>query len=187
MWFPEKIGIVITLAVFLGVSFTAVTAGNPPSPTLQVAVGDHRISPTSNFDTIISVGIPSQQPAGASNLYETSQFFVLQSVSVSDARPDGVVDPSTTLVSCVVTSMNVRNVHVDCSASLFSWRVNPVVYPGTSTGIYYVGFGVPGPETGVWTFTYVVTGLYNGQTITLTKSFNVNVDPPAASGPVVYS
>jgi len=59
----------------------------------------------------------------------------------------------------------------------------PKVYPGANTGIYLIGWVNVGDTKGVWTLTYTVAGLFQGNTITLTASIQFSVDPNCSCAP----
>lgn len=176
------LGAIAVLAVILSLTVASIAA-SPPPPTLTVDVTSHRVSTSSAFDTIVYVTVPHQMPF-VPNLFNLLQSFVVQSIDLTQTAPDGTVTP-TNLITCSLSTTPAypsRNTVSTCTG-IFPWRVNSRAYPGSTTGIYWVGFA-GFTQTGVWTFTYSVTGLYNGASTTLTHTFTINVDPPASTGPV---
>ena len=171
----RTLGAIALLTIVLGVSMTSFSAGPPPA-SLSVYVTATRITSSEAFDTVLYVAVPRQQPINPTfNLY---QSFVVQSIDFTETHPDGSVDGGN-LITCSLSgpAYPSRNAVLTCSGS-FTSRVNGLVYPGSTTGIYFVGFGGFGPgDVGRWTYTYTVTGLYYGAVTTLTSSFTSQVTP----------
>lgn len=174
------VGIAI-LVVILSVSAASISA-SPPPPNLIVDVTAHMTSPSAGFDSILYVLVPHQMPFFPPN-FNLKQSFIVEEIDETDTSPSGIVSKNV-LITCTLSTSPAypnRNTVVTCFGT-FPWRVNTRAYPGSTTGIYLIGFGLG--ETGLWRFTFTVTGLYDGAITTLSASFNVNVDPPGSTGPV---
>ena len=167
------------LAGILSISAASISA-SPPPPNLMVDVTEHKTSSSAGFDTILYVLVPHQMPFNPP-FFNLMQSFVVEEIDQTSVAPDGT-SSTETLITCSTPAYPARNAVTTCSG-FRPQRVDSRAYPGSTTGIYEVAFA-GFTETGVWRFTFTVTGLYNGASTTLTQTFNVNVDPPESTGPV---
>ena len=156
-----------------------------PSPNLSVAISSPNISTNGAFDTITYVNVPAST-TNSLQLYNLLSAFVLTNFTISLTDPTGAV-ASQQFVSCFTTNYPTRNAITTCVPIAAPQLVNRVVaraYSGSTTGIFVIGFANLSPP-GFYSFTYYVTGLFEGNTITLTSNFQIKVsDPPCCpAGP----
>jgi hypothetical protein len=131
-------------------------------------------------------------------LYDLQPAFVVQSISQGSTDPNGGVSAPSTLVTCKTTKTGgghmkdsgypSRLATTTCTG-LYEQRVISRAYWGSNTTIYFLGltgFSIPG----AWKISFVVTGLYYGNTITLTASAQLQVGstasgaaPPSSQSP----
>jgi hypothetical protein len=173
----KRLGGIALLAMLLSIGAATVYAENPPPPHLKLDVTTHNpsIAPGTGFDTILYVSVAHQKPFTPPR-FNLLQSFVLQSIDMTQTGPDGKSTTSN-LITCTLSTSPAypsRNTVSTCTGT-FPSRVNGLVYPGSTTGIYFSAFG---PDTvGEWTYTFHVTGLYNNAPITLTSSVEVDAKP----------
>jgi hypothetical protein len=129
-------------------------------------------------DFTVYVQVADNSPVSGT-FYDLQPAFVVQSISQGITDPNGVVTAPTTLVTCTTAATNKyagypsRGAQTTCSG-FYEQRVDPRAYWGSNTAIYFLGLAGLSP-TGTWTVTFVVTGLYYGNTITLTASAHLKV------------
>lgn len=167
-----------TIALIGTLTFSLVAvAAIPHGPKMSVDLTTRNISasdPNAGFDSIIYVSVPHQSPF-APPLYDLNQVFIVQQIDVTESGP-GIPTSTSTLVTCTNAASPAypsRFMPTTCTG-IFAYRVNSQVYPGSDTGIYWVGWNGLN-VAGTYSFTYTVTGLFNGASVTLSQSFSVNV------------
>ena len=177
----RTLGGIAIIAVLL--SFGAITVvadtETPPSPHLHVSITTHTPSVSGDgFDNIIYVTVPPQKPSGSQspNRFDLTQSFVLTKIVLTETAPDGS-STTETQVTCSSPSYPARNTVTTCTTSTppFASRVESRAYPGSDTGIYFLGLGPD--KVGHWEYTFSVTGMYNSALTTLTAHIDVDAKP----------
>ncbi len=154
-------------------SMTTATA----DPTMSVVPVSSSIPANSATDFTVYVQVPDNPPVSGT-FYDLQPAFVVQSISEGDTDPTGLVSPPSILVTCTTNATNKypgypsRVAETACS-QIYEQRVDPRAYWGSNTGIYFLGLFLDVP--GTWTITFIVTGLYYGNSITLTATAQVQV------------
>lgn len=171
--------ITLTASTQLNVGSTT-SGGVPPSnsqPSLSVVPGLSVINSNSQADDFyLYVQVPNNPPVTGS-FYDLRPAFVLQSITEQDfinGTSDG--DP-TQFITCTTTGAGgypSSDANTDCTGLIYEQRVIPQAYWGTNTGIWFLGFAFGG-LTGTFLTTFTVTGLYFGNTITLTASSTITL------------
>jgi hypothetical protein len=134
------------------------------------------VSTSGGTDFTVYVQVPNNAPVSGT-FYDLQPAFVVQSISVGQTAPDGTVFPPSSVITCTTAATNKypgypsRGALTTCSG-IYEQRVDPRAYWGSNTAIYFIGF-VGFSPAGTWTLTFVVTGLYYSNTITLTASTHI--------------
>jgi len=170
--------ITLTASAKIQVGSTSQSAATTTvNPSMSVVPVSTSIPDNSATDFTLYVQVPDNPPVSGT-FYDLQPAFVLQSISEGDTDPTGLVSPPTTLVTCTTNATNKypgypsRVSETDCSG-VYEQRVDPRAYWGSNTGMYFLGLFLDVP--GTWTINFIVTGLYYGNTITLTATTQIQV------------
>ena len=168
---------VALLVVTISLGVTPLLA-SPSTPTMSVVPAVSTVSVNGGTDFTVYVQVPNNSPVSGT-FYDLQPAFVVQSISFGETEPNGTVFPTSSLVTCTTEATHAypgypsRAAQTTCSG-LYEQRVDPRAYWGSNTAIYFLGL-VGFPATGTWTVTFVVTGLYYSNTLTLTASAHIKV------------
>lgn len=166
----------LTASTKLNVGSTT-SGGIPPSnslPTISVVPGLSTAPQNSAIDFYIYVQVPNNPPVTGS-FYDLQPAFVVQSITEQDFVNGTSDGPPTLFITCTTagtTGYPSSSAETDCGGLIYEQRVISRAYWGTNTGIWFLGFVFFG-ITGTFTVQFTVTGLYYGNTITLTGSGSV--------------
>jgi len=180
----------MAMTAMLGITPVLVSAASAPKlPTMNVVPAFSSVPVGGGTDFTVYVQTPNNPPDDG-GLRDLLASFIVQTISNSITYPNGTVVNQGTLVTCTTTATNKypgypsRGAQTSCSG-LYAQRVDPRSYSGSNTAIYFLGLTGFSPA-GTWTISFVGTGLYYGNTITLTASAKLQVGS-AASGAAAKS
>ncbi len=173
--------ITLSASANLQVGSTASGAATKSSnlPTLTVVPALSSISVNGTDDFYLYVQVPNNPPVSGT-FYDLQPAFVLQSITETDTFNGGTPSTPTQFITCKTTKSGgypgypARNAQTSCTGIIYEQRVIPRAYWGSNTGIWFLGFAFPGTP-GTFTTTFIVTGLYYSNTITLTASATVTI------------
>jgi hypothetical protein len=149
---------------------------SPSTPSMSVVSAVSTVSTSGGTDFTVYVQVPNNSPVSGT-FYDLRPAFVVQSISVGETEPNGTVIPLSTLITCTTAATKQypgypsRGAQTTCSG-IYEQRVDPRAYWGSSTAIWFLGL-VGFSPAGTWTVTFVVTGLYYGNTLALTASTHI--------------
>jgi len=168
----------MALSASLGISPLLVAGASTKTPTMSVVPAFSSVPVGGGTDFTVYVKDPPSPPDDG-GFRDLLPAFVVQSISQGVTFPNGTVVPPTTLVTCTTTATNKypgypsRGAETTCSG-LYEQRVDPRAYVNSNTAIYFLGL-VGFSPAGTYTITFVVTGLYFNNVITLTASAKLQV------------
>jgi hypothetical protein len=172
-------------SIFISIAVLAVTASigvvpllaSPSAPSMIVVPAVSSVANNGGTDFTVNVQVPNNSPVSGT-FYDLQLAFVVQSISQGFTDPNGTVTAPTTLVTFTTKASGQypgypsRGALTSCSG-IYEQRVDPRAYWGSNTAIYFLG--LVGFSRGTWTITFVVTGLYYSNTITLTANTHLKV------------
>ena len=169
----------VTLTASAQLNVGSRNSGSAPSsssqPTMSVVPGLPTLPDNGIDDFYLYVQVPNNPPVTGS-FYDLQPAFILQSITEQDFVNGTSDGPPTLWITCTTTGSGgypASDANTSCTGIFYEQRVEPQAYWGTNTGIWFLGFaGIP---PGTFTVTFTVTGLYFGNTITLTASSTVTV------------
>ena len=176
----------IALSTSLGfVPPFAAGAPTPKLPTMTVVAAVPSVPVGEGTDFTVYVQVPNNPPDLAGGLRDLLPSFIVQSIAQGATEPNGTVQAPTTLVTCTTAATNKfpgypsRQAETACSG-IYVQRVDARAYSASNTAIYFLGLVGFSPG-GTWSINFVVTGLYFGNTITLTASAKLQVGASTAT------
>ncbi len=129
-------------------------------------------------DFTVYVQVPNNPPVSGT-FYDLQPAFVVQSIAEYSTF-NGTSNTPTTFITCSTSATNKypgypsRGAETSCNG-VYEQRVDPRAYWGSNTGIWFLGFLYLGVPAGTDTETFIVTGLYYGNTITLKASASIHI------------
>lgn len=169
LYYGSTITLTGSAKIQVGSTTSATAAPSSNSPTISVVPALSSIPVNGSDDFTVYVQVPNNPPVSGT-FYNLDPAFVVQSIAVQ----------STTFITCSTGATGKypdypsRNAITSCSGT-YEQRLNARAYWGSNTGIWFLGFLFLGTPAGTDTETFIVTGLYYGNMITLTASASITI------------
>jgi len=178
LYFNNVITLTASAKLQVGSTTSAATMASSKSPSISVVPALSSIPVNGSDDFTVYVQVPKNPPVSGT-FYDLQPAFVLQSIA-EYSTVNGISNTPTTFITCSTSATNKypgypsRGAETSCSG-FYEQRVDPRAYWGANTGVWFLGFVFFGVPAGTDTETFIVTGLYYGNTITLTASGSITI------------